>query len=279
MKLVVKKEAELLSYLYENLEMPKKKVKSFLTHGDIYIDHQKVTQYNFKLLPGMVIMIHHKNNKNFPFEILYEDDFILVVDKPSGLLTIATKTERINTLYHYVLEYLQRRRKSNQIFIVHRLDQDTSGLVLFAKNQKVKNKLQKEWNTLVKIREYHAVVEGKLKKKKDRLVHHLLETKTNLVYVSKNKMGKEAITNYQVEKENSDYSLLKIRIETGRKNQIRVQLARIGNPIVGDLKYGQKNKTFSRLYLHANKLVFFHPILKKQMTFESSNPKEFSKII
>ncbi|MCI8347771.1 MAG: RluA family pseudouridine synthase [Bacilli bacterium] len=279
MKLVVKKEAELLNYLYENLAMSKKKVKSFLTHGDIYIDHQKVTQYNFKLFPGMIIMIQHKNNKNFLFDILYEDDFILVVDKPSGLLTIASEKEKRNTLYHYVLEYLQKKNRSNRVFIVHRLDQDTSGIVIFAKNQNIKNKLQKDWNTLAKVRGYQAVVEGRLKKNKDKLVHHLLETKTNLVYVSKSQRGKEAITNYQVEKENSCYSLLNIQIETGRKNQIRVQLSHIGNPIVGDSKYGKKEKKFSRLYLHANKLVLFHPILKKKMTFESANPKEFSKVI
>lgn len=279
MKLMVKKEDKLLNYLYKNLEMSKKKVKSLLTHGDIYIDRQKVTQYNFKLFPGMVIRILHKNNQNLIFDILYEDDFILVVDKPSGLLTVATEKEKTNTLYHYVLEYLQKKRKSNRVFIVHRLDKDTSGLIVFAKNQKVKDLLQKNWNQYIKLRQYHAIVEGILKKKQDRLVHRLLETKTNLVYISKRKMGKEAITNYQVEKENSSYSFLNIQIETGRKNQIRVQLAHIGHPIVGDLKYGKKDKKFSRLFLHADKLILFHPILKKQMTFESSIPKEFLKII
>lgn len=279
MRLVVKGEDELLKYLYGALEMPKKRVKAFLTHGDIYIDQKKVTQYNFKVFPGMVVTINHKNNTHLIFDILYEDDFILVVDKPSGLLTVATKSEKTNTLYHYVLEYLQKKRKSNRVFIVHRLDKDTSGLIVFAKNQKAKDLLQKNWNQYVKLRQYHAVVEGKLKKKQDRLVHSLLETKTNLVYISKGKMGKEAITNYQVEKENSSYSFLNIQIETGRKNQIRVQLAHIGHPIVGDLKYGKKDKKFSRLYLHADKLILFHPILKKQMTFESPIPKEFLKII
>ncbi len=279
MRLIVKKENELLTYLYENLEMPKKKIKSFLIHGDIYINQQKVTQYNFKVSKGMEIIIYHKNNSHLIFDILYEDDSILIVNKPSGLLMIATKLEKTNTLYHYVLEYLQRKRKGSRIFIVHRLDQDTSGVVVFAKNQKIKDLLQKNWNQYVKLRQYHAVVEGSLKKKQDRLSHYLLETKTNFVYVSKNKKGKEAITNYQVEKENSSYSLLRIKIETGRKNQIRVQLAHIGHSIIGDSKYGKKDKKFSRLYLHADKLILFHPILKKNMTFEVPIPKEFSKVI
>lgn len=278
MKLIVKNNAKLLEYLYDNLDMSKKKIKSYLTHGAIYINNNKVTRYDYELLPGMKIDIDTKNRTSLLFDILYEDDYIIAVNKPSDLLTIATKKEKEKTLYHYVSEYLKRKNKSNRVFIIHRLDKETSGVLVFAKDEKTKNLFQKNWNELVKLREYTAVVHGKMPKKSDRLVNRLLETKTNLVYVTKKEEGREAITNYQVLKENKNYSLLKINIETGRKNQIRVQLAHICNPIVGDNKYGTE-KSKKRLYLHANKLKFFYPILKKEITLNAKIPDEFQKIV
>lgn len=281
MKLIVKKDDELLNYLYNNLYMPKKKIKSYLTHGSIYVNKTKTTKYNYNITKGMTIVIDtkSKNTNDLVFDILYEDDYIIVVNKPSGLLTIATIKENEKTLYHYVSEYLKSKSKFNKVFVVHRLDRDTSGVVLFAKDERTKDKLQKDWNDLVKLREYTAVVKGILDKKNDRLVNKLLETKTNLVYITKKAEGKEAVTNYKVIKEKNDYSLLKINIETGRKNQIRVQLANIDHPIVGDSKYGEKDKRFGRLYLHANKLKLFNPILKKDMTFETPIPGEFKRVI
>lgn len=281
MKLIVKKEDELLNYLYENLDMSKKKIKSYLTHGSIYVNNTKTTKYDYYLNKGMVITIdtQSKNSKDLVFDILYEDDYIIVVNKPSGLLTISTLKEKEKTLYHFVSEYLKSKNKFNKVFVVHRLDKDTSGIVLFAKDEKTKDKLQKDWNNLVKIREYTAVVKGNMDKKNDRLVNKLLETKTNLVYITKKEEGKEAITNYKVIKENSYFSLLSINIETGRKNQIRVQLANINHPILGDVKYGEKDKKYNRLYLHANRLKLFYPILKKEITFETKIPGEFKKVI
>ena len=145
----------------------------------------------------------------------------------------------------------------------------------------MKNTLQKNWNDYVSVREYIAVVTGKLKTKKARLVNRLFETKTNLVYITNKKEGKEAITNYEVIKENDKYSLLKINLETGRKNQIRVQLANIGCPIVGDNKYGEKDKNSkaTRLCLHANRLKIYYPKIKKDIMFEVKTPKEFKKLI
>lgn len=278
MKLIVKEKMLLLEYLYKYLDMPKKKVKSYLTHGLVYVNNTKTTKYDYELFEGMTIQIETKKKNDLLFDILYEDDYIVVVNKPSGLLTIATKKEKEKTLYHYVSDYLKEKNKKNRVFIVHRLDKETSGIVLFAKDEKTKNMLQQDWNQLVKIREYTAIVHGKMPKQKDRLVNKLLETKTNLVYVTKKQEGKEAITNYQVIKENTKYSLLKINIETGRKNQIRVQLANIHNPIVGDSKYGEKD-SFKKLYLHANKLKLFYPILKKEMVFQTDIPQDYKKLI
>lgn len=281
MKLIVEKEGELLDYLYKTIDMPKKRIKQYLTHGAIYVNNNRTTQYNYKLIKGMNIVIatDSKSKKTLPFDILFEDEHIIVVNKPSGLLTIATAKEKDKTLYHIVREYLVSKDRNARIFIVHRLDKDTSGIVVLAKDEKTKNKLQENWNEYVSLREYVAVVHGHMKKESDRIVQRLKETKTNLVYVSRNEEGKEAITNYKVIKENDDYSMLSINIETGRKNQIRVALATLNNPIVGDKKYSNIKDKENRLYLHANRLKLYYPYLKKDILFETSTPNEFKKIM
>lgn len=281
MKLIVEKDGELLDYLYSKLDMPKKRIKQYLTHGAIFVNNNRTTKYNYKLVPGMNIVIDtdNKNKKTLPFDILFEDNHIIVVNKPSGLLTIATNKERDKTLYHIVREYLVSKDKNSRVFIVHRLDKDTSGIVVLAKDEKAKNKLQENWNEYVSLREYIAIVYGQMSKESDRIVQNLKETKTNLVYVSRNDDGKEAITNYKVIKANDNYSELSINIETGRKNQIRVAMASIKHPIVGDKKYGDPKDKESRLFLHANRLKMYYPEIKKELLFETPIPNEFKRII
>ena len=281
MKITVKKEGELLDYLYNNIDMPKKRIKQYLTHGAIFVNNTKTTKYNYRILPGMTIMIDtdSKNKKTLPFDILFEDDHIIVVNKPSGLLTIATAKEKEKTLYHIVREYLVSKDKNARVFIVHRLDKDTSGVVVLAKDEKTKNKLQENWNEYVSLREYVAVVHGRLNKESDRIVQKLKETKTNLVYVSRDNEGKEAITNYKVIKENNDYSMVSITLETGRKNQIRVAFNTLHHPIVGDKKYSTIKDNESRLFLHANRLKMYYPEIRKDILFETSTPNEFKKIM
>ena len=281
MKITGKKEGELLDYLYNNLDMPKKRIKQYLTHGSIFVNETKTTKYNYRVLPGMNIMIDtdNKNKHTLPFDILFEDDHIIVVNKPSGLLTIATAKEKEKTLFHIVREYLVSKDKHAKVFIVHRLDKDTSGIVVLAKDEKTKNKLQENWNEYVSLREYVAVVHGKLNKESDRIVQHLKETKTNLVYVSRDNDGKEAITNYKVIKENDLYSMVSITLETGRKNQIRVAFNTLRHPIVGDKKYSNIKDKESRLYLHANRLKMYYPEIKKDILFETATPNEFKKIM
>lgn len=280
MKLIAEKEAELLDYLCNHLDMPRKRIKQYLVHGSIFVNNNKVTKYNYYLHPGMTIMIdtNRKNKKELPFEVLFEDEHIIVVNKPSGLLTIATEKEKEKTLYHMVREYLVSSNKNAKVFIVHRLDKDTSGIVVLAKDEVTKNQLQEKWNEYVSLREYVAVVHHLLEKKEDRIVQYLKETKTNLVYPTKDKDGKEAITRYKVIKENDDYSLVSVWIETGRKNQIRVAFSTMGNPIVGDKKYGEKDNEM-RLFLHANRLKIYYPVLKKEILFETQTPNEFKKIM
>lgn len=280
MKLKVNKNGELLDYLYNNLDMPKKKIKQYLTHGAIFVNNVKIRQYNYPIIDGMEIVINtdSKNKKVLPFEVLFEDDNIIVVNKPAGLLTIATAKEKEKTLYHIVSDYLKSKDRNARVFIVHRLDKETSGVLVLAKNEKIKKQLQENWNEYVSLREYVAVVHGHLKEQEKKIIQNLKETKTNLVYVTKHNDGKEAITNYKVIKESSKYSLVSINIETGRKNQIRVAFSSLGNPIVGDNKYGIRDKE-NRLYLHANRLKMYYPVIKKDILFETSNPVEFRKIM
>lgn len=204
--------------------------------------------------------------------IIYEDKTLLVVNKPAKKLTIATPKKELNTLYHEAREYVKKQNPSNKIFIVHRLDKDTSGIVVFAKDEKAKNYLQDNWNSYY--REYIAIVEG-IVKKSGTLKSYLAESKTLNVYSTKSKNGKLAITNYEVLDNNKKYSLLKINILTGRKNQIRVQLSDIKHPIVGDKKYKSKTNPLNRMGLHANKLIIKHPITKKELVLEAKVPKIF----
>ncbi len=219
-------------------------------------------------------------NKREKLDIIYEDRDIIVVNKPSKLLTISTDNEKEKTLFHKVISYEKKKNKNNKIFIVHRLDRDTSGIVLFAKSEQLKKKFQDNWDELVKVREYVAIVEGKPPKKSGTVRSWLKETKTLLVY-SATRMGdgKEAITHYRQIMNNSKFTMLDILIDTGRKNQIRVHMSDIGCPIVGDKKYGSKTDPIRRMGLHANKLTIVHPITKKEMTFECDIPNSFIKIV
>ena len=280
MEIIVKSDGELLDYLVNNIDMPRKKIKEYLTHGSIYVNNNRTTKYNYPVYSGNTIIIDtkSKNRVILPFEILFEDDHIIVVNKPSGLLTIATDNEKYNTLYHIVRNYLVSKNKNNRIFIVHRLDKDTSGVIIFAKDERTKNMLQDNWNDYVKLREYICVVHGKLEEKDNKIINYLAETKTKLVYTTTKDLGVEAITNYEVVKENKEYSLVKVVIETGRRNQIRVTFKELGNPIVGDKTYGIKDNG-KRLYLHADKLKLYYPVIGKDILFESKIPAEFKKIM
>ena len=185
-------------------------------------------------------------------DIIYEDKELLVVNKPSKLLTISDGRTDI-TLYKEARDYVKKQHKSNKIFIVHRLDRDTSGVVLFAKSENLKKYLQDNWNSITK-REYLGIVEGYLKTDKGVIKEYLKEDKTHRVYVSKNKDGEYAETYYEVIKRINKCSVVKIEIKTGKKNQIRVGFSNLGHPIIGDKKYGSKNNNIKRLGLHASKL-------------------------
>lgn len=276
---------QLLDYLYKVLSnYPKKKVKSFLSHGNILVNNKTVTKYNFQLKNNDVVRIifgktMYQKNKPNGITIIYEDKDFIVINKPSGLLSIATAKEKERTAYHLVREHLNSK-SNDKLFILHRLDKDTSGVLVFVKNQKLKEQMQENWNELVKTREYLAVIEGIPERKSGTIQNYLKENKNNVVYVTNSHCnGKKAITNYTVRKSKNSLSLVALLLETGRKNQIRVHLSHLGYPIVGDKKYGAKTNPIKRLALHASKLEFINPQTNKKMCFETPMPKEFKKLI
>ena len=205
--------------------------------------------------------------------IAFEDKNLLIVDKPAKLLTIGTTKEKERTLYHEVLTYLHK--KNQKAFIVNRIDKDTSGLVVFAKNEETKNKMQDNWSKV--IRKYYAVCEGKIKNK-GIIEEYLTEDKNLNVYATTKDKGKLAITKYNPLKLTSTYTLLDIEILTGRKNQIRVGLSNLKHPIIGDKKYGAKSDPIRRMGLHASKLELIHPITNEKLVLEAKIPLEFYKI-
>jgi len=208
-------------------------------------------------------------------EIIYEDRDVLVVNKPPRLLTMASATEKERTAYHILTDYVRKgySKSPKRIFIVHRLDRDTSGIVIFAKNEEAKYSLQEQWDSCEK--KYIAIIYGHLAEKSGAITSYLAENAAHVVYSTENKsIGKLSTTYYKVLKETKDYSFLEIELVTGRKNQIRVHFAEMGHPIVGDVKYGEKDN-MRRMALHALSLSFLHPWNGKRMSFETKIPPYF----
>lgn len=277
-KYSVNKESLLLEYLYELLSFQsKKEVKQKLTKGMVYVNGSVQTKFNYPLKVGDEIEIGMKK-KYHSFDILYEDDQLIVINKPSGMLSIATDNEKEKTAYHQVRQYLKAKDPRAKVFVVHRLDQHTSGVLMFAKSEKMKQLLQQNWNDRVRIRGYMAIVEGQVKKDKGTIRSYLKESKTQMVYSTKGKYGKLAITHFQVKNRQKKYTLLEVFLDTGRKNQIRVHMKEMGHPIVGDVKYGASTNPIGRLGLHSHILEFEHPIMHKMVRFEAKMPNSFQSL-
>ena len=275
-KYIVKENEILIEFLKKTFSnLSKNSVKSLLHNEKVFVNGNMTTKYNYELNVGDVVEIREKVAKNI--DIIYEDKDIIVINKPSGLLTVATEKEKNKTAYHLVMEYLKKKNKNNRIFIIHRLDKDTSGIIMFAKNERAKHLYQDNWNDIVKKRCYYAVIDGKMENKEGTIKSYLKEN-GNMVYSVKDRSGKLAITEYKVLKERKNISLLDINLKTGRKNQIRVHMKENKTPILGDLKYGEKSKLINRLALHAYKLELINPITKKLLTFEVNMPNEFKTL-
>lgn len=283
----VNRSEELLSFLLSKCKTSRNNVKSLLTNRQVLVNGSVVTQYNLMLAKDDEIKISKRpvaqnerpgikkeKRKFYTFNILFEDDDFIAVDKPVGLLSVESDKES-ECAFNYVLEYLQQKNKALRPYILHRIDKETSGVLVFAKNVKIHSMLRMNWNSYVTLREYYAVVEGRLDKKSDTITSYLKENTNNLIYSTNDPSGQKAITHYTVKKESNEFSLLKVAIDTGRKNQIRVHMQELGHPIVGDDKYGHTKNPLKRLGLHASKLEFTHPITKEPIIIEAPVPRIF----
>ena len=257
-------------------------VKSLLSRRLVAVDGVPVSQFDTPLAPGQRVSILSTSAPRadaLPFPILYEDEHLIVVNKPAKLLSVATDKEKTRTAYHMVTDYVKSKRVDDRIFVLHRLDRDTSGVLMFARDPQTKELFQSHWNDMVTRRGYLAVVEGVPKPDRDTIRSFLVETDTHLSFSGRpGKGAKEAITSYQVVKAGNGYSLLDIAIETGRKNQIRVHMKERGCPVAGDKQYGARTNPIGRLCLHANELSFTHPATGEQITFKAKMPRDFNRV-
>jgi 23S rRNA pseudouridine1911/1915/1917 synthase len=280
-QLEVKEPAELMSFLIDALpSRGRNAIKSILARGQVHVNNKAVTKYNHPLLPGQQVSIYWAKVvepvKMIGVHILHEDDDLIVIQKEAGLLSISTDKEEELTAYRQLSEHVKSHNPKNRIYVVHRLDRDTSGVMMFAKNEKAQQTLQNSWQDAVLERTYIALVEREVKKPEGTITSWLKENKAMVMYSSQRPDdGQLAITHYKVMQSNRDFSLLEVNLETGRKNQIRVHMKDIGHPIVGDKKYGSKSIVIGRLGLHARILAFEHPTTGQALRFESKIPEKF----
>lgn len=276
---------QLLDFLLLSIKgKSRNNIKSFLSRGQVSVDGTIKTQFDFRLRPGQKVYVLYSATRGRSAEespdIIYEDDNFIVINKPAGLVCVATDKERILTAYTMVLQYMNRISPKNKVFVVHRLDRDTSGVLVFAKSERIKDALQDKWGELATERGYIAVVEGQMKDKSGTVKSWLRQTKTLVMYSSNTPGdGLEAITEYTVLKENKDYSMLDIQLKTGRKNQIRVHLKDLGHSVVGDKKYGATTNPLNRLGLHACRLTLTHPFSNQTLSFNARMPGSFDACI
>lgn len=276
----VDRDIKLMEFLMEKMpQNSRNSIKSLLSHKQVIVNDKPVSQFNYELHEGDGVSISKTKIMKQDLKgitVIYEDDDIIVIEKERGVLSVATDKVKNHTAYSILKDYVKASDPKNKIFVVHRLDRDTSGVMIFAKNPKAQDILQTNWNEIVKERTYVAVVMGKVEKDKDTIVSYLAENRAFNTYSTDDETkGKKAITTYHVLKRNKNYSLLEVDIETGRKNQIRVHMQEMGHSVVGDKKYGGTKNPIRRLGLHAHSIVFNHPITKQLLSFKSNIPHEF----
>lgn len=279
----VYKETTLMEFLLFKLgEKERKTVKSLLSHHQVAVGGVMVSQFDYKIYPEDVVTVSERPIRRKEVKrptILYEDENIIAIDKPSGLLSVATEREKGKTAYRIVSDYIAAKSPKSRIFVVHRLDEDTSGVLVFAKNIETREALQNAWQEVVTKRFYYAIVEGKMEEPSGTFRDYLAQDNFQLVYVTKNKTkGKLAVTSYKVLDQKGPYSLLDVSIASGRKNQIRVQLGSRGHYVIGDDKYGEPTDPLKRLGLHAYELAFTHPLTGKSYDIKSPLPKDFKAL-
>jgi 23S rRNA pseudouridine1911/1915/1917 synthase len=280
----VKEPEELMKFLIASLpHKNRNNIKTLLKKKQVRVDGKSITQFNHLLKPGQKVSLDTAPapiaKQMRGISIVHEDKDLIIVNKNAGLLTMATEKEKRATVYSILSNYVKDENREAKIFIVHRLDRETSGLMMFAKSEEMQELLQESWKHTISERTYLAVIDGKLEQPEGTISSYLFESSVFKVHSTQDpEKGRHAITHYSTAKSNEEYSMLKVNLETGRKNQIRVHLQDLKHPVIGDKKYGSKSNPIGRLGLHAWVLAFEHPITGKKMRFETSVPGSFLKL-
>lgn len=278
----VEYDAPLLEYLVKNIKMSRNKLKDTLQGRGIRVGGKTVTQFDFPLKRGMKLAIS-KSKRNNLFKskwlkLIYEDDFLVVIEKMPGILSMAAGHSSLN-VKTILDDYFHRSRQKCRAHTVHRLDRDTSGLMVYAKDMETEQILEHNWHDIVYDRRYVAVVAGEMEDDDGTIANWLKDNRAYVTYSSPvDNGGKYAVTHFHTLKRATDYSLVEYKLETGRKNQIRVHSADMGHPVCGDVKYGNGSDPLHRLCLHAYMLHFTHPITQEPMEFSTPIPVQFRKL-
>ena len=287
----VERSGVLLPFLMEKCSTSRNNVKSLLSGHYVLVNGSPVSRHDFLLAKDDEVRLSKRpvlqkeggrgepkgKNGKFRLKILYEDADFIAIDKPAGLLSVESDKET-ECAFGYVLEYMRAENPAARPYILHRIDKETSGVLVFAKNVKVHSLLRLDWNRYVTLREYYALVEGRMEQKEGTLVSYLRENRNNMVYVTRDPSGQKAVTHYSLVCGNDAFSLLRVRIDTGRKNQIRVQMKEAGHSVVGDEKYGYAKNPIGRLGLHAAALEFTHPVSGAKISIVSPLPGLFKSV-
>lgn len=281
----VREAMELMPFLQKYVGGSRTKIKQLLSQRMVYVDKKITTQFNEPLKPGQLVQISNRKQihdfRNRFVKIVYEDAFIIVVEKASGILTNAQPgAARTQTVKDVLDEYVKRKNRTFSVHTVHRLDLGTSGLLLFAKRRDIQQIFTEHWKEIVSDRRYVALCEGDMEKDSGVVTSWLNENKMFVVYSSaQDNGGKRAVTNYRTLKRKNGYSLVELKLDTGRKNQIRVHMQDLHHPIAGDYKYGAQTDPAGRICLHAFRLEFAHPITGERLKFETEYPKAFMDVM
>ena len=272
MEYTVETGGPLLPFLLEREKGSRNRVKALLARGQVSVDGETVTRHDHPLSPGQRVAVSPRAVEAPPFPVLYEDGRLLVIHKPAGLLSMASDRERLRTAYRMATDYVHQRDPGARVFIVHRLDRDTSGVLLFAKDEETKRAYQDNWDALVRRRGYLAAVEGRPPREADTVRTLLRENAAHKVY-SVRSGGKEAVTRYRVLRAGPRYALVEVELDTGRKNQIRAHMSELGCPVAGDRAYGAATDPLGRLCLHAHELALSDPFTGEERVFRAEPPR------
>lgn len=276
----VEEDAQLLDWLIANLKgLSRNKVKDTLHGRGIKVNGKIVTQFDYPLTRGMKISVS-KSKKNDTFKsryvnLVYEDPYLVVIEKKPGILSMAAGHKSLN-VKTVLDDYFRQTKQRCTAHVVHRLDRDTSGLMVYAKDMQTEQTLEHEWHNIVYDRRYVAVVSGEMEEDEGTIANWLKDNKAYVTYSSPvDNGGKYAVTHFHVLDRTTEHSLVEYKLETGRKNQIRVHSADMNHPVCGDVKYGNGDDPIHRLCLHAYMLHFFHPVTRARMEFETPIPSQF----